>query len=44
LTLQGKGWFTDRYILEKGMDCCQTVVARPRAVATVEFEMLKELS
>jgi hypothetical protein len=29
--------------LEEGMDCRQTIVSRPRAVATVEFEMLKEL-
>jgi hypothetical protein len=43
LTLQGEGWFADRYILEEGMDGSQTVVSRPRAVATVEFEMLKEL-
>jgi hypothetical protein len=21
LALQGEGWFTDRYILEEGMDC-----------------------
>jgi hypothetical protein len=44
LALQGEGRFTDRYILEEAMDCRQTVVSRPRAVATVEFEMLEELS
>jgi hypothetical protein len=29
--------------LEEGMDCSQTVVSRPRAVAAVEFEVLEEL-
>jgi len=43
LALQGEGWFADRYILEEAMDCSQTVVSRPRAVATVEFEVLEEL-
>jgi len=43
LALQGEGWFTDRYILEEAMDCSQTVVSRPRAVASVEFEVLEEL-
>jgi hypothetical protein len=43
LALQGEGWFTDRYILKEGMDCSQTVVSRPRAIATVEFEVLEEV-
>jgi hypothetical protein len=43
LALQGEGWFADRYILEEGVDCRQTVVSRPRAVATVDFEVLEEL-
>jgi hypothetical protein len=44
LALQCEGRFADRYILEEAMDCSQTVVPRPRAVATIEFEMLEELS
>jgi hypothetical protein len=43
LTLQGECWFTDRHVLEEGMYRSQTVVSRPRAVATVEFEVLEEL-
>jgi hypothetical protein len=43
LALQGAGWFTDRYVLEEGMDCRQPVVSRPCAVATVEFEVLEKL-
>ena len=43
MALQGEGWFTDRHVLEECMDSRQTVVSRPRAVATVEFEVLEEL-
>jgi len=43
LALQRAGWFTDRYVLEEGMDCSQAVVSRPCAVATVEFEVLEKL-
>jgi hypothetical protein len=30
--------------LEEGMDCSQTVVSRPRAVATLDFEVLEKLA
>jgi hypothetical protein len=43
LALQGESWFTDRYVLEEGMYCSQTVVSRPRAITAVDFEMLEEL-
>jgi hypothetical protein len=43
LALQSEGWFTDRYVLEEGMDGRQTIVSRPRAVTTFDFEVLKEL-
>jgi hypothetical protein len=43
LALQSAGWFTDRYVLEEGMDCSQPVVSRPCTVATVEFEVLEKL-
>jgi hypothetical protein len=42
LALQSEGWFTDRHVLEERMDSCQAVVSRPRAVATVEFEVFEE--
>jgi hypothetical protein len=44
LTLQGKCGFTDGYVLEEGVHRSQTVVSRPRAVATVEFKVFEELS
>jgi len=43
LTLQGECGFTDGYVLEEGVHRSQTVVSRPRAVATVEFEVFEEL-
>ena len=43
MALQSEGWFTDRHVLEEGMDSSQAVVSRPRAVATVEFEVLEKL-
>jgi hypothetical protein len=43
LALQGEGWLTDRYVLKEGMDGRQSIVSRPRAVTTIEFEVLEEL-
>jgi hypothetical protein len=41
--VQGKRWFTDSDILEESVEGGQTVVSRPRAVATLVFEVLKKL-
>ena len=41
--MQGECGFTDGYVLEEGVQRSQTVVSRPRAVATVEFEVFEEL-
>ncbi|HEY1401016.1 MAG TPA: hypothetical protein VF953_05460 [Terriglobales bacterium] len=43
MALQGESWLTDRHVLEERMDSGQTVVSRPRAVVTVELEVLEEL-
>jgi hypothetical protein len=43
LTLQAEGRLTDGYVLEEGMYRSQTIVTRPRAVATVDFEVFEEL-